>query len=396
VAASKPLFCKRGRNEKQPADPRGGVRGFAAAILAGSSVCGCKGGESLTTLASAQPSPIASPKITTTPAQNGAVIATLASTLAGATIHYTVDGNAPTARSQVYEAPFLVASSLTIKAIAIAAGGAQSNVASQSFPASIPPGTLVWSDEFTNESGAKAQPNPRVWTYDAGNNGFGNNELENYCAWGSAAPPCDPTKPNAYVGTDGYLHIAARRPSKGVYTSARMKSQGLFSLQYGRIEVRARVPESQGFWPAFWLLGNNIGAAGWPACGEQDVLERVNAASRPDWNEGSVHGPGFTGTSLGTRFSFPAGQTAAEWHTYGMIWSKGSIAYYVDDPAKPYATYAPASLFGLPGAAWPFDAGQSAFLILNLAVGGDWPKAPNASTPFPSEMLVDYVRIYTN
>jgi beta-glucanase (GH16 family) len=338
----------------------------------------------------------AAPTITTTPAQNGAVIATLASTPAGATIHYTVDGSAPSASSQVYEAPFLIASNLNVKAIAIAAGGAKSSIASQVFSASIPSGTLVWSEEFTNHSGAKAQPNPQVWTYDTGNNGFGNKELENYCAWGSSVPPCDATEPNAYVGTDGYLHIVAQQPSKEVYTSARMKSQGLFSAQYGRIEVRARVPESQGFWPAFWLLGDNVSTVDWPACGEQDVLERVNAATSPDWNEGSVHGPGFTGTSLGTRFSFPAGQSAAGWHTYGMIWSKSSIAYYVDDPAKPYATYTPASLSGLPSAAWPFDGGQSAFLILNLAVGGDWPGSPNASTPFPSELLVDYVRIYSN
>jgi beta-glucanase (GH16 family) len=79
-----------------------------------------------------------------------------------------------------------------------------------------------------------------------------------------------------------------------------------------------------------------------------------------------------------------------------MIWSRGSIAYYVDDPAHPYVTYTPESIKSLPGAAWPFDAGQSSFIILNLAIGGDWPGNPNAGTPFPAEMLVDYVRVYTN
>jgi beta-glucanase (GH16 family) len=117
----------------------------------------------------------------------------------------------------------------------------------------------------------------------------------------------------------------------------------------------------------------------------------------PDWNEGSVHGTGFTGNAgLGTVFNFPAGQTAAGWHTYGMIWSPGSVAYYIDDPTQPYVTYTTASLTGLAGAVWPFDAGQSNFIILNLAVGGDWPGSPNATTPFPSQMLVDYVRVYTN
>jgi beta-glucanase (GH16 family) len=172
----------------------------------------------------------------------------------------------------------------------------------------------------------------------------------------------------------------------------------LFSFQYGRIEFRAQVPEAQGFWPAAWLLGNNISTVNWPACGEMDVLERVNAAKTPDWNEGSVHGMGFTGNSgLGTIYNFPSGQTAAGWHTYGMVWSPGSVAYYVDNPLQPYVTYSnPGSLMGLAGAVWPFDAGQSSFIILNMAVGGDWPGSPNASTPFPSQILVDYVRVYTN
>ena len=87
-------------------------------------------------------------------------------------------------------------------------------------------------------------------------------------------------------------------------------------------------------------MGNNIATVNWPACGEMDVLERINAAKSPDWNEGSVHGTGFTGgAGLGTVFNFPAGQTAAGWHTYGMIWSPGSVAYYVDNPAHPYITY---------------------------------------------------------
>jgi beta-glucanase (GH16 family) len=272
-----------------------------------------------------------------------------------------------------------------------------SSVTSQSFAANIPFGTLVWSDEFSNAASANAQPNPQVWTYDTGGGGFGNQELETYCAWGSNVAPCSTASPSAYVGTDGYLHIVAQQTSAGVYTSARLKTQGLFGFRYGRIEFRAQVPEAQGFWPAAWLMGNNISTVDWPACGEMDVLERVDAAKTPDWNEGSVHGRGFTGgTGLGTVFNFPAGQTAAGWHTYGMIWSPGSVAYYVDNPAQPYVTYTTASLTGLAGAAWPFDAGQSIFILLNMAVGGDWPGAPNGTTPFPSEMLVDYVRIYSN
>jgi beta-glucanase (GH16 family) len=338
----------------------------------------------------------AAPTITTKSAQNGAVIATLASTTSGAIIYYTVDGSTPTTSSQRYQAPFLVASNLTVNAIAVA-GGSSSTVTKQTFSPNIASGTLVWSDEFSNSTGAMAQPDPTVWTYDTGNNGFGNNELETYCAWGSATAPCSTSSPSEYVGTDGYLHIAAQKPSAGVYTSARLKTQGLFSFQYGRFEVRTRVPEAQGFWPAAWLLGNNIATINWPACGEMDVMERVNAAGSPDWNAGSIHGTGFTGgTGLGTNYLFPSGDTAANWHTYGMIWSPGKVQYYMDDPANIYASFTTSSLNSLPGAVWPFDAGQSNFIILNLAIGGGWPGPPDSNTPFPSEMLVDYVRIYTN
>jgi beta-glucanase (GH16 family) len=355
---------------------------------------------SLALAASPAPKPTAAPAlaptIVTTPAQNGAVIVALASQTSHATIYYTVDGTTPTTSSQIYEAPFLVAGNLTVKAIALSPGSSISVATSRTFALNIPVGTLVWSDEFSNTTGAGAQPDPRVWSYNVGNKGSGNNELETYCAWSSSVAPCSASKPNVYVGTDGYLHIIARQPSAGVYTSARLKSSGLFSLRYGRVEFRAKLPEAQGLWPAAWLLGNNAATIHWPACGEMDVLERVNAARKPDWNEGSVHGQGFIGDRLGARFYFPGGQTAAEWHTYGMIWKKKSIAYYVDDPARPYVTYTPASLAGMDGATWPFDAGQSAFLILNLAVGGDWPGPPNATTPFPAEMLVDYVRVYTD
>ena len=369
---------------------------LTAVLLSSASMSDCGGGNGGGGMTATQ-----SPTISTTAGQNGAVIVSLASATTSASIYYTVDGSTPSNSSPLYQAPFLVASNLTLKAIATAAGNPNSTVTSQSFAPNIPSGTLVWSDEFTNSTGVAAQPDPKFWTYDTGNSGFGNHELENYCAWGSSASPCSTANPSAFVGTEGYLHIEAQQPSAGVYTSARLKTQGLFSFQYGRFEVRAQVPEAQGFWPAGWLLGNNITTVAWPACGEQDVLERVNGAGTgsgtPDWNEGSIHGTGFTGSSgLGTLYRFPSGQMAAGWHTYGMIWSKATVAFYVDDPTQPYVTYTTSSLNGISGAVWPFDAGQSNFIILNLAIGGDWPGPPDGSTPFPSEMLIDYVRVYTN
>lgn len=362
-------------------------------------MAGCGGGSGISTSggsgSGSGTQPAATPALATKPALNGAELVTLSSTTTGATIYYTTDGSTPTTASPIYEAPFLVDSNETVKAMATAANYADSPVASQSFAPNIPSGTLVWSEDFTNTTGANAQPDPSVFTYDTGAGGWGNNELETYCAWNSSATPCSTSAPNAYVDTNGYLHIVAEQPSTGVYTSARLKTQGLFSFQYGRVEIRAEIPEEQGLWPAIWLLGNSVTTQSWPACGEMDMMEHVNTALTPDWIKGSVHGTGFTGNDLGTQFNFPSGETASGWHTYGMIWNKGTISYYVDDPSTPYATFTPSSLSGLSGASWPFDNGP-AFLILNMAVGGSWPGPPDSSTQFPAQMLVQYVHIYTN
>jgi len=360
------------------------------ALVAFALSCSGGGSSSSSHLETVLPPPVFS----TTPAQNGAVILVMSSPSSGAAVHYTIDGSMPTASSPTYQAPMLISSNLTFNAISTAPGANSSSVASWTPTTTVAPGALVWSDEFTNTTGANAQPNPAVWTYDTGAGGWGNSELEDYCGWASSASPCDAANPNVYVGTDGNLHIVAEQPSSGVYTSARMKSQGLFSILYGRVEARIMLPEAQGFWPAFWMLGNSIVTDQWPACGELDIQERVDAAANPDWNAGSVHGTGFTGASLGTQYFFPSGQTAAGWHTYGMIWQPGSIQFYIDSPSNIYATFTPASLNSLPGAVWPFDSGNAQFFLVNLAVGGSWPGNPNSGTPFPSQTLVDYVRVY--
>ncbi len=331
---------------------------------------------------------VATPTVATAAAQSGAQLVTLSTTTSGATIYYTVDGTTPTSASTQYFAPFLLTSTVTVKAIGVLSGDTDSAVASQVVGSNVPSGMLVWTDEFTNSTGAIAQPNPAVWTYDTGNNGFGNSELETYCAWGSTTAPCTTANPNAYVGTDGYLHIVARNPAANVYTSARLKSQGLFSFAQGRIEARIKMPEGQGLWPAFWLLGNNIATVNWPACGEQDVMEHINAPS-PDWVEGSIHG---TNLNAGIKY-MQTGFLASDWHVYGMIWSKGMIQYYVDTPTNVYATFTNSGLAA--NAVWPFDSNVGAFVLLNMAVGGTWPGSPDVTTPFPSEMLVDYVRVYT-
>jgi beta-glucanase (GH16 family) len=381
---------------------------LAAILLSGSLMCACGGGGSSSVNPPSPPAPTtpvaAAPAFSTSTAngaQNGAVIVTLSSTTAGATIYYTLDGTTPTTASLQYEAPILVASNLTVNAMATAFGYSASSVASKSFMPNIASGTLVWSDEFANTGVVNGQANPSTWTYDIGTNCCGNNELETYCAWASTTGPCNPANPNAYVGTDGYLHVIAEQPVSGtaLYTSARLKSQGLFSFQYGRIEARMMLPESRGMWPAFWLLGDNIVTDPWPACGELDIMEHIDGNNTPfggpgtgnapgyDWVQSSVHGTNLNG---GTPYNV-TGFSAAVWHTYGMIWTKGQVQFYVDDPTKIYETFTPTTQTGT----WPFDNGPQ-FILLNLAVGGSWPGSPDSTTVFPSTMLVDYVRIYSN
>jgi beta-glucanase (GH16 family) len=379
------------------------VEMFTSILLAIGLMCGCGGSGSSGSGTTAPPpeTKAAAPTVTTTNAQNGAVIVALASSTTGSAIYYTLDGTTPTNVSQQYQAPFLVSSNITVNAIAAASGYLNSTVTTQSFAPNIASGTLVWSDEFANSGSSNALPEAKTWTYDTGFQCCGNNELETYCAAGSATAPCDPNNPNAYIDTTGILHIEGRNPSGTTYTSARMKTQGLFSFMYGRIEARMMLPESQGMWPAFWLLGNNIATISWPACGELDVMEHIDGNNPPpyaggmppgyDWIAGSVHGGTSSNEANGSQTYHPNGFSAAAWHTYGMIWSKGQVEYYVDDPSNVYATFTPANFPGT----WPFDQGPQ-FIILNLAIGGSWPGNPDSTTVFPADMQVDYVRLYAN
>lgn len=368
-----------------------------SACLSSLLLAGCGGGSGVVS-----PGPIpqvTAPAISTAAALGGAEIVTLSSSTSGATIYYTIDGSTPTTSSTQYLAPFLVASNETVSAIAVLTGETNSTVTTKAFAPNIASGTLVWSDEFTNSGSANAQPNPAVWTYDTGTDCCGNNELETYCAWGATTNGCDTSNPNAYIAPGGGLNIVARNPSGTVYTSARLKSEGLFSFQYGRLEAMMTLPESQGMWPAFWLLGNNITTIKWPACGEADVMEHIDGSDPEnqgyDWVAGSVHGGTSSSSELngGTEYH-PSGFSAAASHIYGMIWTKGEIQYYVDTPSNVYATYS-SSTSPFSSTTWPFDQGPQ-FIILNLAVGGDWPGSPDGTTTFPDDMQVDYVRLYTN
>jgi beta-glucanase (GH16 family) len=234
---------------------------------------------------------------------------------------------------------------------------------------------LTWSDEFNGA--AKALPDPGKWTYDLGAGGWGNQELETY------------TNQADNVSQDGQGHLVIRaiKTASG-YTSARIKTQDKFSVQYGKIAVRMKIPHGQGMWPAFWMLGNDIKSARWPACGEIDVME--NIGKEPSIVHGTIHGPGYSGSKgISHQTALPRGQPLSDdFHVYSVEWSPAAITFFLDD--KPYATVTPTDLPA--GTHWVYD--HPFFLLLNLAVGGDWPGNPDTTTQFPQAMVVDWVRAW--
>jgi beta-glucanase (GH16 family) len=251
-------------------------------------------------------------------------------------------------------------------------------LAAQTSPDNWVPGsgwTLVWADEFNGST-----LNPDNWTYDLGGGGWGNNELETY------------TTQNATV-QGGELRITAQKNSDGTYTSARLKTQGRQSWTYGKIAARLRLPKGQGIWPAFWMLGNSITTVGWPKCGEIDIMEMIGGGEdRDDSVYGTLHwdANGHASTGSGRLELVDPEIFNDDYHVFEIEWSTGSIAWKVDG-----VEFARSSI---DAALWPTmtEFHQPFFIVLNVAVGGNWPGSPNASTPFPQALAVDWVRVYTN
>ncbi|MGO9268914.1 MAG: family 16 glycosylhydrolase [Terriglobia bacterium] len=271
---------------------------------------------------------------------------------------------------------------ITAAVLLLVVSGCGGSMSSTPPPPSASQWTLVWSDEFGGPNGTA--PDPTKWGYDVGGNGWGNDELEYYTS----------RTQNAYV-QDGNLVIQALKEtytgSDGVtrnYTSARLLTASKFSQAYGRFEARIKIPYGQGMWPAFWMLGNNISQVPWPQCGEIDVME--NIGKEPSIVYGSIHGPGYTGgTGVGTSYTLPNGaRFADDFHVFAVEWEPNVVRFYVD--SNLYATDTPSSLPA--GSTWVLD--HPFFILLNVAVGGGWPGAPDSSTVFPQQMLVDYVRVY--
>ncbi|HTC94928.1 MAG TPA: malectin domain-containing carbohydrate-binding protein [Terriglobales bacterium] len=249
--------------------------------------------------------------------------------------------------------------------------------------------TLVWSDEFNGPAGSA--PSGADWNFMHGKNPA-NGELEFYCPPGDNGAPCSAANPNVFEDGNGNLVIRAIRTPSGTWTSGRMNTQGKHQFQYGRIEARMKLVPGAGFWPAFWMLGTNIGSVGWPTCGEQDIMEWVPKYT-PTTTSSTDHGPGYSGgNGIGMRFTFPNGGRIddAGYHTYGVIWSQNQLEYYRDDPTKPFFINTPARIPA--GTQWVYN--HPFFILMNFAVGGGFPGAPNASSPSPADVLVDYVRVY--
>lgn len=272
---------------------------------------------------------------------------------------------------------YLVFSVIISAAILLAAWPARAQVVDRK---------LVFSDEFNGVKGSA--PDSSKWTPEIGGLGWGNKELEYYTR----------STENTYQDGEGSLVIKAVKlgpeeklncwygPCK--YTSGRLKTKGIFEQTFGRFEARIKIPRGQGIWPAFWLLGSNIDEVGWPECGEIDIME--NIGREPFTVHGTVHGPGYSGgNGIGAKHELAGKKPFADdYHIYAIEWTKKEIRWYVDQ--KLYRTV---TTKDLPSATkWVFD--HSFFVILNLAVGGDWPGSPDEKTSFPQAMMVDYVRVY--
>lgn len=237
--------------------------------------------------------------------------------------------------------------------------------------------TLTWSDEFEGPAGES--PSSANWVYNigTGDNGWGNGEFQYY----TDRPQ------NVSKDGEGNLVITARRENfaGSPFTSARITTKERFSQAFGRIEARLKTPYGPGIWPAFWMLGDDIDAVNWPQCGEIDIMEL--RGQEPNIIHGSIHGPGYSGgAAITSSYALTNGRFDTEFHVYAVEWYPDRIDFFVDE-----FLYNRISAEDVPGE-WVYD--QPFFLILNIAVGGNFVGFPTSQTPMPQRMIIDYVRVY--
>ncbi|RZE08161.1 hydrolase [Streptomyces albidoflavus] len=244
---------------------------------------------------------------------------------------------------------------------------------------------VTFEDNFDGPAGSAVDGGR--WQLETGDN-VNNHESQYYTSGAD----------NAALDGNGNLVITARKENprdyqcwygRCEYTSARLNTAERFNAEYGHVETRLKVPRGQGMWPAFWMLGADFGQVGWPASGEIDIME--NVGFEPSTVHGTLHGPGYSGgNGIGAGYTLPGGEQFADgFHTFAVDWAPDRISWSVD--GQVYQTRTPADTGGNP---WVFN--KPFFLILNLAVGGDWPGPPDGNTTFPQELVVDYVRVTTS
>lgn len=237
--------------------------------------------------------------------------------------------------------------------------------------------SLVWQDEFD-----QSMINSQNWTFEIGDGcpdlcGWGNRELQYY------------TEENTYLVNNNYLVIEAKKESmeESSYTSSRLVTKNKKSFKYGRIDIRAKLPLGQGIWPALWMLGNNIDQVSWPKCGEIDIMEMIGGG---DGRDNTVHGTAHWWDNefraqYGNSSELSEGIYNDEFHVFSIVWDATKISWYRDDKLFNTLDITPFFLA---------EFKESFFLILNVAVGGNWPGNPNSITEFPQYMIVDYVRVF--
>lgn len=226
---------------------------------------------------------------------------------------------------------------------------------------------LTWSDEFSN-----GPLNTATWNYELGATGWGNNELQNYTN----------STENVHI-ENGYLHISALNPSGNTYTSGRITTKDKKAFTYGRMEIRAKLPEGKGIWPALWMLGSNFSSMGWPGCGEIDIMELLGDS--PSVSHGALHWESGGHASRTNHFTLEGDKFSSTFHKFSLKWTPNKLIWLVDNRVFFILNRSEISGF-------PFDLPQ--FFIFNVAVGGNWPGYPDQTTMFPQHMIVDYVRVY--
>ena len=249
----------------------------------------------------------------------------------------------------------------------------------------VPGSILTWSDEFDGPDGSAADPTK--WTHDTGSSRLGQRG-RGVLHGGHGERRRRRGRPRHHGHARWRLKYqcsyAPTAAGTCLYTSARLKTEGLFAQQYGRFEARVQMPTGQGLWPAVWMLGDNIDTVSWPACGEIDFMETIGSDITTD--HGSLHMPNDDPTGT---YTLPDGGSFGDgFHVFATEWEPGSVSFYVNGIL--YETQTQAEVPS--GGTWEFD--HPFFLVMNVAVGGQWPGAPNATTQFPQTMKVDWVRVY--